>query len=1012
MKYLNYLKSKKVIVLALTVLLGAVMVGSLFKKTTLNTFVDASKMNLYAPTNYNTRVNEQLYTDVFYGWMQSQKGDATQAKTFGANDYVIEETEHEAYRITQGHLLYGSLIDDYSVFLNNDVQTLMVMEKGAEVSFVASGIDEGLYQLVLDHYDIDEGILPNEISIKINGQNPFFESRVIALTPKWQFTQTEFLLDRYKNEIQPRSEKDRYFVSEALKDQAALHSEAYRFLIKDGDVISIESTQGSFILGNVELAVPQVIPSYESYLSMHSGELVSDLLMLPAETMANRNNPTVRLRGIRDASSSSYDTQFLKLNVIDGASWQQGGNAASWNIEVSQAGYYHLTFKYQQYMLTNMPAFREVKINGSVPFDGLAAVAFPYTRDFVNRTLTDEEGTPYKIYLNEGVNTITLTTSLAPYRFAVESLKTIMQEITALSLDIKRLTGNSNDRFRDWDIELYLPETKDKLLSWATRLDDVYESLLTYTNESSPAELLNIKLSANRLRNFSKNVNRIPSRMIEFSDGDASVSQMLGDQVQRLMRSHLELENTYLHGNQTLPRPNSPFYVNFSEGIQRLFLSFFNNQYKATQAKEGELTVWVNLSRPHIEILQNLIDTQYDGPLKVSLSLMPDENKLILANATNRAPDLAIGVNHWIPYEFAIRDASLDLRTFEGYEELVSEFAKGAMIPYAFEEGIYGLPMTQNFWVTYYRNDLLESIGINEVPQTWDQIIDILPVLQSFGMNYFSPISQFEGFKPFVATLPYIYQFGGQLYKEDGMSTNINSEETLKGVELMTELFTLYNLPQRVPNFYNHFRYGTLPIGIGDLSTYLLLSTASPEIQGLWDIALHPGVYNAEKDEIIRYAATGGQASMILSSTKHKEEAWDFLKWWMSSSVQTEYAFILQTTYGQQYLWNTANLVAFDSLAIPQEHKEIILKQWEYAIEASRIPGAYMVERELSNAWNKIVFDGVNPRLALDEAVRISNREILYKMEEFGYVRRGVVVKNYPVPNIDNIDNWLTRRVS
>ncbi len=93
---------------------------------------------------------------------------------------------------------------------------------------------------------------------------------------------------------------------------------------------------------------------------------------------------------------------------------------------------------------------------------------------------------------------------------------------------------------------------------------------------------------------------------------------------------------------------------------------------------------------------------------------------------------------------------------------------------------------------------------------------------------------------------------------------------------------------------------------------------------------------------------------------------------------------------------------------MPEQFKNVVLEQWTYGIEASRIPGAYMVERELSNAWSKVVYNGTNVRLALDDAVRISNREILYKMAEFGYVENGVIIKNYTVPSIYNIDLWLT----
>jgi len=171
---------------------------------------------------------------------------------------------------------------------------------------------------------------------------------------------------------------------------------------------------------------------------------------------------------------------------------------------------------------------------------------------------------------------------------------------------------------------------------------------------------------------------------------------------------------------------------------------------------------------------------------------------------------------------------------------------------------------------------------------------------------------------------------------------------------------------------------------------------------------LHPGVLDTDTGEINRYSSVGAQASMIMSDTKYPEESWDFLKWWMSTDVQSDFAFLLQSTYGQAYFWNTANLDAFETLSMPREYKNIVLEQWEYAIEASRIPGAYMVEREISNAWTKIVFDATNPRQALDEAVRISNREIIYKMAEFGYTYQGEILKEYIVPSIYNIDQWLT----
>ncbi|HRU95532.1 MAG TPA: ABC transporter substrate-binding protein, partial [Anaerolineae bacterium] len=111
--------------------------------------------------------------------------------------------------------------------------------------------------------------------------------------------------------------------------------------------------------------------------------------------------------------------------------------------------------------------------------------------------------------------------------------------------------------------------------------------------------------------------------------------------------------------------------------------------------------------------------------------------------------------------------------------------------------------------------------------------------------------------------------------------------------------------------------------------------------------------------------------------------------------------------YGLEYLWNSANVEAFRYLPIPDEHKAVILEQWQWLQEPVRLPGSYMQERELSNAWNRIVFDGVNPRVALDNAILIINREITRKMEEFGYLQNGQKVKEFRVPTLETVEGWM-----
>ncbi len=993
---------KKIISMFLAVVLVLVVTLSFFRKSAINTFFDPSDlMNDYSNELVSEAFNTPLYTSVKQDYIASNRQDSQVEKTFLTGDMT-------GLVITSGHSVYGEHVLSYQEISGVD-QDIFLLSRSESVSITNTSSVSGLYYFGFDFMEVDTSINNAQISMTINGEAPFYESQTLVIPSKWALSSTDFKLDRYQNEIQPNSIKIFEWTKHLVNDYRGMHRGLFAFDLNPGDVIEIHYVNARLLIGQFYFVKQEEIMTYEAYLNQHaSASLVNTKIQVSARQMISRNDPSIRLRPEQDPSNLFYNTQFLRLNVIFGDSWQRAGQAVTYHVETETAGFYHLSFKYRQYLIKDMPVFRKIKINGEVPFDLLESYAFPYTTSFLNRTLMSPDEEPLLIYLNAGINEITLEAVNYPYRQVIEVLQYVMTQIQGLSLDVKRYTAGGTDRYRDWDIEAYFPSARSQIRTWANLLDETYDRLMVLTDEREPSEIGNMRVASSRLRNIANNINKLPSLMVQFSDGDSSVNQILGNLMQRLMRSNMELERIMIHGEQSLPKPFANIFVRFWEGTKRLVLSFINNPYSASRRQEGELMVWVNFPRQYIEIMQSMIDQSYTGEMKITLSQMPDQNKLVLANASGQAPDVAIGVNHWIPYDFAVRRASLDLRQFEGYEELVQNFSKGAMIPYVFEEGVYGLPTTQNFWVTYYRKDILNSIGITDIPQTWDEIIEILPILQSYGMNYFVPLAQYSGLKPFVATLPFIYQFGGDLYTENGMQTNINSEETLAGIKLMSDLFTLYNMPKFVASFYNNFRYGTLPIGISDLSTYILLETAASELDGLWGMDLHPGVYNAERDEIVRYSAVGAQASMIMSTTKYQQESWDFLSWFMSTPVQSEFAFLLQSTYGQAYFWNTANVEAFKTLSMPDEYKDIVLEQWQFGIEASRIPGAYMVEREISNAWTKIVFEGVNPRQALDEAVRISNREILYKMAEFGYTRQGQIIKDYPVPSIHTIDRWLT----
>ena len=119
---------------------------------------------------------------------------------------------------------------------------------------------------------------------------------------------------------------------------------------------------------------------------------------------------------------------------------------------------------------------------------------------------------------------------------------------------------------------------------------------------------------------------------------------------------------------------------------------------------------------------------------------------------------------------------------------------------------------------------------------------------------------------------------------------------------------------------------------------------------------------------------------------------------------------MVQSIYGDEYIWPTANLEAFDLLPWDTEDKMVVRQFAQNVVDVARVPGTYMLEREMSNAFNDIVVNGENEQTRIDRAVKTINREIKRKLEEFGYVdAEGNVLKEYRIPTMDTVREILGR---
>jgi ABC-type glycerol-3-phosphate transport system substrate-binding protein len=860
----------------------------------------------------------------------------------------------------------------------------------------------GDYTLSFDAAVPESVLSAPEGELRVNGAVPGGEAQGVRFPVYYRNSADAFPRDRYGNDALIRQVRDVRWTRAGAPLQLGAGEQQLELTLLSGAVY----------LGSLYLEPLEPPPSYAQYLEAHATlQNITPpdfLLTLEAEFPAFKNDTAVRPESDRDLTVTPYHTSRLLLNTLGGESWGESGSAVFYELSVPEDGFYAVTLHARQDIRRNFTVFRRVTVNGEVPFAELEAVPFPYAPGWTNVTLGTPAGEPYRIFLHAGVNVLGVEATNAPYAPAIATLQDALLDINALALEVRKLTGNQRDPFRDWVISDYLPDAQERLEALITRLRADQEKVKALSGGRNSPEAQSYQLAIDNLSFLAADPNKLPAFLSRFSEGPGSAAQQLGSLLPLLQQQPLALDKVHIHAPDVRPpTPAVPFAAALTEGVRRFVNSFAPDPYQVAQGEEGDLEVWVNRPRLYVNLLQLMADESFtpETGVRVDFSVMPDESKLVLAKAAGIEPDVALGVSTNVPFELAIRNALYDLRSFEDFDSFIGNFSPGALLSFIIDDSVYALPETQDFWVTFYRRDILDALGMS-VPDTWNEVLELLPELQRYGMNYNTPLSSGPGLKGYLLTAPYLFNHGAPLYADGGFATGLESEEAVAAIRFMAESFTVYGMPISTASFYESFRYGTLPLGVSNLETYVKLLTAAPELAGLWGVALYPATVGPDGEQR-RYATGSAQASIIFRDAEQPEAAWAFLKWWLSTPTQAEFQERLMLNYGRAYLWNSANLEAFGRLAIPEEHKAVILEQWQWLQEPVRLPGFYMQERELSNVWNRIVFDGAGVRVAIDGSVTSIDREIARRMEEFGYLRDGQRVREFKIPTIETVKGWI-----
>jgi ABC-type glycerol-3-phosphate transport system substrate-binding protein len=869
--------------------------------------------------------------------------------------------------------------------------------------------ETGLYEIWIDYLIVDERIRNPELKKEIAyGDQPFEiqynEDAGILLDLVYEKELSEPRLDRYGDEI-PISVKsvEKWIKDYPSQDPAAIIKEPLKNRLQAG-----QNTIRLTLNNSVELYVSKVTISnsierkdYEDYLADHLEQGATrplDVRMaIDAEDYARKSSTSISTFSVMEPHMSQYRFNKRYMNAIE---IKRANQWIEYEVDVEEAGLYKIGLK-AELTKQGLPVYRRIEVNGIVPFEAFNHLRIDFQKGWNNFVLSDRQE-PYEVYLNQGINTIRIETSPG-LNVHFEAIDAILDDIQDLTMEITSLTGGIADRDRTWDIVSYIPDIVDRLEKMKEGVLDQYERLTSYSNEKA-AQFNILRVAANQLDELIQNPDLIVEKAYLLNEGTSSTANILSRSLTELMDEPMRLDQIYVFSEAELPRADSPWYVNMWEQLKMFFYSFFDPRYDLELSDDPDVVrIWVSRSKLHVELMQRMADEGFtrETGIDVEMMVLPNQNRIVLANAAGKTPDLVVSQGGQTIYDYASRNMLADLSEMEGFQEVAADFQPNTFVPYIFEDGVYAMPETQDVALLFYRTDILSSLDLS-VPDTLEEVLGMLPLLQSLGMNFYHPISGSAATKSINHMSPLIYQQGGELYGMTASDVAIREPSSVQAIKYMIDLYNVYNLPLQVGSFYDRFRSGTLPIGIGDQNMYIQLKYAAPELIGQWGVAPIPGVRNDE-GVVERWDTALGTAGFIFDDSKNKERAWEFLKWWSSSEIQAEFSYELISNFGELFLNMTANIDGFIDSAWPEDSKEAILAQWEWIRIPPRMPGYYIMERELSNVYNKAVFDRVNYRNALDEAYFNITREINRKLDEFGYGPN----RTYRIPNNENIHEWI-----
>lgn len=857
-----------------------------------------------------------------------------------------------------------------------------------KVTYMADIPETGAYCLGISYLPLESDSPQIVMSMTIDGEAPFAAASRLELNRVW-VSEGNIYTDSRGNQVCPVQVQKSMWLECTLGDPDGLSGAPLIFFLEKGThEIAFSSERADIVIDELRFFVPEALPDYEEYRASF-GETASGSgkFAIEGEDAVYKSDPSVT----PSSDNSSYilspsDPVKVVYNTLGSGNWKKPLQTVTWDIpaeKIGEGGWYRIGIRAKQDQMRGFCSNRRIYIDGEVPCRELDKVSLPYDRDWNVTVPRTDSGEEVYVYLKGG-SSHTFTMECVPGDIGepLSRLEAAVDGLRSCYQDIIMITGPDPDKYTDHYVHEKLPE----LIPELERLSGEFRSIqrdIESISGASGSEAALLDTTAAILDKCVEKPLKIPNYVAQIKDNVTSVSAWIMEhrdqplEVDLIEFAAVDSEFTDCH---------EKLWKSLIFGLRSFFGSFFEDYTTLSDVNdEDAIEVWVALGRDQAQIVREMTENdfmqKYDIPVSVNLVT----GGIVEASLAGKGPDAALFLGGEFPVNLAARGLLVDVSQYSGYEEVAGRFQENAMTQYRYDGGVYGIPISQSFPMMFYRTDILTNLGFTSPPETWQELIDMLPSLQR---NYMSAglVLPSNNVSPATETghtfALLMLQKGAGYYSSDLTSSALDSAAAVQSFEEWTDFYTKYSFEQTYDAF-TRFRTGEYPIVIADYTFANQLSAASPEIGGLWEFCPVPGTIR--EDGTISHAAnSNGAGAVIFSKAENKEGAWEYIKWFTDTEAQVRFGRQTEGLMGTLGRFNTANTQALSRLSWSAEEVRRLTDQQSCLEEIPILPSSYGVTRNIMNAFRETINEGQNPRDTLIWYNRDINSEIKEKSEKLG----------------------------